>query len=281
MSFPLIFCTASILLLNPSNPAAETIPEVPTRAEANAVIAAAQEAKRATEVDRKASIQSIPARAEWRSTHHQRNVLYRHVDAPSARSSRRPETPSPLPAQPRPGEPPTTPLQEQPIIRPLNLVATVYDREITEILWRNHHGEVWRVFSNIDFNYLSGISGFVDEEFTWSCFIHVINIDLSIPQKQEMQQIAGFKRDLDLIADAARALPTTTPNYLILGERAEAAPPALREEMDALHHFFQAKEKRLIAEYERSQMLNEASRAWHAANPARPKDTVINFWKIR
>lgn len=72
-----------------------------------------------------------------------------------------------------------------------------------------------------------------------------------------------------------------SPQYLIFAEKESEIPAELYEELDALHKYYHLNEERLIVEYERRKVLNEARRAWREANPPEPKDAVINFWRVR
>lgn len=280
---------------------ANRIPEVPTRTEADAAIAAEMQARELREADRKASIEAVPAFEEWEVDHGNRKTILRRVAPPIPRPRDESQI-SNLKSQIAPSddgawteEQIAAWMAEQPVPRNLNLTAVVYDpakggtgNTLTEITWRDEDRREWTILSNIDFRYLGGIGHFDDETHHWMTFLFVYEVD-SEKEAETARRAAekGFPyepRSADhwLSLVPGDFLTSTEPEYLIIAEHEKAAiPAALYEELDALHRHYHAHEKRLIAEYERNQVMNEARRAWHEANPPEPKDTVINFWRVR
>lgn len=264
------------------------VPQIPTRAEADLAIAAEMQARQARDADRKASIEAVAALEEWEVDRGVQKTILRRVspqpvtfnlpNPPVAATTEQTWTEEELAAL----------LAEQPVHRNLNLTALVFDDTFTEITWRDDNHREWTILSNIDFRYLGGIGSFEDDNYYWSTFLFVYGVD-SNEEADIAQQAAakGYEYEphtadswLSLIPEDF--LVSGEPEYLIITEdEANTIPVALYEELDALHAHYKANEERLIAEFKRSKVLNEARRAWHEANPPEPKDTVINFWKIR
>ena len=272
----------------------ESLPQIPTRAEADLAIAAEMQARQSRDADRKASIKAVAALEEWEVDHGVRKTILRRV-APPLPHLRDDSNSENLKFEVAPStdgawteEELAVLLAEQPVHRTLNLTALVFDDTFTEITWRDENHREWTVLSNIDFRYLGGMGSFEDDNYYWSTFLFVYGVD-SNEEADIAQQAAakGYEYEphtadswLSLIPEDF--LVSGEPEYLIITEdEANTIPVALYEELDALHAHYKANEERLIAEFKRSKVLNEARRAWHEANPPEPKDTVINFWKIR
>lgn len=273
-----------VILFAEANP----VPQVPTRAEADAAISAEMQAREDREADRKAAIEAVPAFEEWEVDHGNRKTILRRVAPPVG-----------LPIEDRRLQIEEESAQDQPSFPDqseiynlkssfINLSATVYDQSFTEITWRDEDRQEWTILSNIDFRYLGGIGHFDDETHHWMTFLFVYEVD---SEKQESIARRAAEEGFDYTPRTADHwlsiipgdfLSSPEPEYIIIAEHEEAAiPQALYEELDALHRHYHAHEERLIAEYERNKVMNEARRAYLEANPPKPKDTVINFWRVR
>lgn len=280
---------------------ASKLPEVPSKSEAIAIIAAEGHARELKEAHHKATLEAVPASKEWEVDHGDRKAVIRRIAPPPARVIARSKTSinrtSDVPIWTE--EEIDAWLAEQAISRTLHLSATVYDRRFTKISWRDEHQQEWTILSNIDFRYLSGIGSFDDDRHHWMTFLFVHEVDTA--REAETVRLAAEKglrykaRNIDHLLTLAppdffaapplRNSETSSlsplPFYFIITEsEASPIPDALYEELDALHQFYHDNEERLIVEYERRKVMNEARRAWREANPPEPKDTVINFWKV-
>jgi hypothetical protein len=294
MRFPPTFFAA--LLLSPVILFAEAnpVPQVPTRAEADAAISAEMQAREDREADRKAAIEAVPAFEEWEVDHGNRKTILRRVAPPipplrdeSQITNLKSQSASPT-SDVWTEEEIAAWMAEQPVHRTLNLTATVYDQSFTEITWRDEDRQEWTILSNIDFRYLGGIGHFDDETHHWMTFLFVYEVD---SEKQESIARRAAEEGFDYTPRTADQwlsiipgdfLSSPEPEYIIIAQHEKAAiPQALYEELDALHRHYHAHEERLIAEYERNNVMNEARRAYLEANPPKPKDTVINFWRVR
>lgn len=289
------------------------VPQIPTRAEADLAIATEMQARQAREADRKASIEAVTAIEEWEVDRGVQKTILRRVAPPiphlrdEANSENLKFEVAPSTDGARTEEELAVLLAEQPIHRNLNLTALVFDDTFTEITWRDDNHREWTVLSNIDFRYLGGMGSFEDDNYYWSTFLFVYEVDSNNEADIAQQAAAkGYEYEprtadswLSLIpedflvsGEPEYLIVTSSPQqraefqisnaeYQMVSPEARPVPVALYEELDALHAHYKANEERLIAEFKRSKVLNEARRAWHEANPPEPKDTVINFWKVR
>lgn len=262
------------------------IPEVPTKAQAEAMIAAEMAAGQQREADRKAAIEAVPAVEEWELDQGDRKTIIRQIAPPVPEATVKSQI-SPAVAKPWTEEEIAAWMADQPIFRNLNVTAVVFDRTFTELTWRDADRLEWTILSNIDFRYLGGIGHFEDESHHWMTFIFVYEAD---SEKERIR--ASLAADMGFPYEARSAdrwlslvpadfLSRDRLEYFVFAEQEAAVPAALYEELDALHRYYDANEAQLKASYERNKVLNEARRAWHEANPPETKDGVMNFWKIR
>lgn len=163
--------------------------------------------------------------------------------------------------------------------RSSNLSATVFDRKISELVWRK--GDLtYTILSNIDFNYLTVVTGFEDAGLHWSVFLMVDNVDTELEKKQAAISNEDEKYIPRLMPDSAYLI-SGKPDYVVYAEHADEIPDALVEELDAFHRHYAANEASLKIAWHNQQRINEARAAWFAANPPIRKPTVINFWPVR
>ncbi|MCH8474773.1 MAG: hypothetical protein LAT55_06040 [Opitutales bacterium] len=175
MKYPLSYLAAftfpAILLFAES----KEVPEIPTRTEADSIVATQEQAREHREAERKAAIEEIPASEEWEVDHGNRKTIFRRVHIPQSRDEFQIASPT---GDAWTEEEIAAWIAAQPIPRSMNLSAVVYDRIFTEITWREQEsGEEWTVLSNIDFRYLSGIGSFEDENHHWQTFLFVDEVD--------------------------------------------------------------------------------------------------------
>ncbi|TVP77431.1 MAG: hypothetical protein EA353_10495 [Puniceicoccaceae bacterium] len=258
------------------------------QAQADAVIAMEMEARAAREAARKAFMEAVPAFEEWEVDHGAYKTILRRVAPPEpVKLSNRTST-SEVAAEPQWTEAQFAAwIAEQPSPRKLNLTATVFDETLTKVTWRDESRMKWTILSNIDFRYLRGVVQFEDKTNRWMSFLFVDEVD-STREKEIALHAAekGFQyepRTLEpwLSLVPADFMSSTEPEYIIMADSESTIPEALYEELDALHRHYAANEEQLIAAYEYDKVMSAARRAWHEANPPEPKDTVINFWKVR
>lgn len=253
------------------------VPDVPTRSEAVALVAAEMEAKERDSDSRRAGLKEVEALEEWEINRGGRKIILRRVAAPAVAGELDAST---VPAG-DPGERLAGLLAAYPGRRMIHLRAYVYDRGFTELIWRDAGGREWRIFSNVDFNYLNGADGFIDGGYKWSAMIFLENIDSANEQARVLLAAANGMDYSPRTAPEAGLFLSAAPEYLVYAESEDSVPAALYEELDALHRHYRTNREVLIAGYERRKVLEEARREWRQANPPQTKDTVINFWRVR
>lgn len=162
----------------------------------------------------------------------------------------------------------------------LFLSATVYDHKVTEVRWYGGKRE-FRVFSNIDFNYLRGLGSFETEDTVYTLLMGIG--DETTESVTEFNQYAaerGFPKKAWKNIPAVETFSRTRSEFAVVEDKVNGAPA---EEdltaLDALHVYYDANKQRLIEESVKLQAANEERARWLKEHPPVPKDTVINYWK--
>lgn len=266
-----------VMALQVSHAAANETPKIPTPSEADAIIAAEMLTRKQQAAARKAEIENVEAIEEWEINRGGKKVILRQTAPPPSAQKRTPQSVQPEWTK----EQLALWLALQPEPRAIHLSAYVYDRSVTEVIWREPGGREWRIISNVDFNYLTGIGSFEDGTYAWSNFMALENVDTAAEQAKVLLAASQGVDYSPRTAPGAGLFASSDPEYLVYAESEAAVPEALYEELDALHQYYYAHRDRLIAEYERRKVLNKARQEWQKANPPQPKDTVINFWRVK
>ena len=166
--------------------------------------------------------------------------------------------------------------------RTLMLSATVYDRKLTRLQW-HHDGRQYTAWSNIDFNYLRGLTEIDTKEVNYLFFLGIGNEST----KKAKEQIR-FAKQHNLQINRDNSIPKLPafkkgrPEYFVIASddsvdgQEDAYIP-----IDALHDYYAENEKRLKIEYQRSEALDKARERHRARNPEKPDDPIINFWPGR
>lgn len=181
----------------------------------------------------------------------------------------------PPPPVPTPPPPPLTAEQIQVLeARPLKmsvvlfLSATVFGRQVTQLRWSDENGQ-HTAFSNIDFNYFSGPSGFETADTSYFLFMGLGN---------QTREEAG--------ADSIQVPPlsqfSAAASQYTVGENSVNPPTAGSLKMlDDMHAYFDANKLQMIDSYNK-RVADQAARAqWLLDHPPVPHDTVINFWPVK
>ncbi|MFD2257699.1 hypothetical protein ACFSSA_13530 [Luteolibacter algae] len=164
----------------------------------------------------------------------------------------------------------------------ISLSATVYDRKFTELRWR-HGDERFLAYSNVDFNFMGGFGSFETDDTNYSFFMGIGNE--STDALAERNRFAKERNLEGYVERQIPQMPEFTPGSVEYAVVSDDPSIVERDEVfgqiSALHAYYQANEKRLKTEYQRREALNAARKRYEAANPEKPKDTIINFWPIR
>lgn len=197
------------------------------------------------------------------------------------------------PVLPEPPPPPPPPTAEElaamqaaaALWRPLKkyeilfLSATVYDRRVTEIRWFDNQRQ-YKVFSNIDFNFLAGVNWFETEDTEYMLLMGLGN-ETSEQAEAFNQRILeqGLPKYLRKEIPSPTEFSSTRSEYAVVEDEQRTAPADWElTALDALHVFYDANKTRLAEEYVKREAENSAREQWLKDHPPFPKNTIINFW---
>jgi hypothetical protein len=161
----------------------------------------------------------------------------------------------------------------------LFLSATVYDRQITEVRWFAGQRE-FRIFTNIDFNLLSGQGGFETDDT-----VYTLILGLGNETRREVDAFneRAFKEGWP--QRSLRQIPTpesfnkTRSEYTVAGGDGSKTPPEeILRAFNALHTFYDANRQRLEEDYAKQEAARVERERWLKEHPPAPKDTLINYW---
>lgn len=156
--------------------------------------------------------------------------------------------------------------------------ATVYDHEKTLLRWwipgdreRNLEPREFQGWSNVDFFHLGGFHSFEYEGIEFLLIMALGGIDTEVWEAR----LALYGRELDL--PESPELPDDGPAYVVT----DGSPDDTEgmKVMDGLHALYAKEKVRLAAAYEARERAREEREAFLRANPPKPKDTVIHFWR--
>lgn len=165
-------------------------------------------------------------------------------------------------------------------IEPVFISAQVYDHNRTFISWRSaRHPDVFMsAWSNLDFNHFSGfatyrIRGTDGRVTTYRLVMGIGNLDTA-----RLQQIAA-SQGRNYQAPVPPELPplASGPAFVVL-----SGDPSNHEAnriVEGLHELYRAEGERMKQAYEGRERAQQDRRAYLLANPPRPKDVTIHYWK--
>ncbi len=157
-----------------------------------------------------------------------------------------------------------------------NYSATVYDRAVTCLRWQ-YDGQTYVAWSNVDFNYLRGVTQLEHGDTLYHIFMGIGN---------ERTPERAFRESTMAMSRATRSpvplLPAFTPGraeyVLFLDEGSGNPDPQAFTAMDALHAYYEQNARRLQTEHQRAEALKAARKRYDEAHPKPKKDAVIHFW---
>ncbi len=143
--------------------------------------------------------------------------------------------------------------------------ATVLDHKLTELHW-TEEGRSYRAFSNIDFQYFSGMG---EIETADAIYTLMLALDGGTPE-----MLAERTREFPQIA----VLPKDRAGWVLADGLGQTNAPMMTA-LDAIHPYYDAHREALMQAYsEREAARAEAERQLRE-NPPPRKNTVINYWK--
>jgi hypothetical protein len=212
------------------------------------------------------------------------------------------------PAQPPLQEPNYTPEQLERMQRQANkalrffmVSATVYDRTISELRCHSRGQDQIRVYANIDFNLMAGVTEIETEEAVYMIMIglgnepresidqwnaYVDENNMSPTLKKRIPNLSEFPvggSTYMMISETHGALATDSEHSAPVQSSSPSEPQVesefdLHAALDALLSYYDANAPRLAADHAALDSANTARKKWLEENPPAPKDTVINFW---
>jgi hypothetical protein len=143
------------------------------------------------------------------------------------------------------------------------LSATVVDGKATFLRWW-HEGEEFEAWSNVDFNHFSGFAEFEAGEKHYAYMMAVGNFSSAGDRK-----LTWLGKPPELGVD----YPAFT---IVKGDTAKADALAM---MVSMHDLYENEREKLVAAHDSRVREQAKQEAWLKANPPKPKDTVIQFWR--
>lgn len=160
----------------------------------------------------------------------------------------------------------------------LFLSATVYDHKVTEISGMED-GRAWRVFSNIDFNLLSGAVTFESADTDYSLLLAVNNMSRQFGQPLKADNLQDLEAVNTENIPALDKLSATQAQYIVADDVDGATPSAKKlAAFDALHVFYDANCQQLADAYAKREAARFEQESKPKVQPPKPPDTVVNFW---
>lgn len=155
--------------------------------------------------------------------------------------------------------------------------ATVYDRTRTRLTCYPSGGAKKAVtaWSNLDFNHFSGFGTFEAKESdgevrSYHLLMGIGNEDTGLRQR------LFEERGIEWEEPAIPALPDGAPAFLVETENPDPDGVKLLED---LHALYRDDGKRMAELAAARQKAYEEKKAYLLANPPKPKDVTVNFWK--
>lgn len=183
-------------------------------------------------------------------------------------------------ADPKLPENPSTEIPLSPATRPalesevtlaethfINVSATVYDQSRTLLQCQSmeHLDQAITVWSNVNFNHFCGVGNFESKGADGK--LRSYHLMMGIGNEEGKQPSDGSQ---------IPNLPNGNPAFVIVSEN--PAPEAVRLVED-LHALYRAKGVKMAADVLVRQKAEDEKRAYLLANPPKPKDVTVHFWK--
>jgi hypothetical protein len=155
--------------------------------------------------------------------------------------------------------------------------ATVYDRSRTHLTVYPSGGldKAITVWSNLDFNHFSGFGSFqatdADGEVRQYALLMGIGNETSGLRRRLLAE-----RGIEYEEPEIPAIPDGTPAFVIETETPDPQSVTLIED---LHALYRAEGARMAEAEVARQKAYEERRAYLLANPPKPKDVTVHFWK--
>jgi hypothetical protein len=138
-----------------------------------------------------------------------------------------------------------------------------------EIWWTNRTGRHYRVFTNANFLYLTGIGDFEDDQARYSTFM------LVMPRDRSLEENGPWRPTVSDFTAGEFEYYIVEPNLLTSADQAAFAG------IEAMIAHFSENSNDLKTAYENRLKLQQAKRAYDTANPRVDHDVIINYAPLR
>jgi len=156
--------------------------------------------------------------------------------------------------------------------------ATVYDRAVTQLQWYQE-GRVMEAFSNIDFNYFSGVNEIeTDDTIYWLIMGIGDQTRADVEATNRTVEEKGLAESLLKTIPPLSQFSAARSEYILAEEVGQPPAPETPTAIDALHVYFDAHRQELIEGYWQRELQRIAQEKWLKEHPPVPKNTIINFW---
>jgi hypothetical protein len=161
------------------------------------------------------------------------------------------------------GLPPEFLNQTERELHTLMISATIYKGEptVTHLRWQTQDGLKLEAWSNIDWNFMRGM----------------MTVSSDTNEFLVLQGV-GLPPDGDVVPD----LPPFTAGraeYFVFADSISDLDEIACEGMDLLHSYYEANELVLKTAHQRREAITAAQIRYDTANPKKPKNAVLHFWK--
>ena len=162
------------------------------------------------------------------------------------------------------------------------LSAIVYDRKLTRLQWQ-HEGKQYVAWSNIDFNYLRGLTEIKTEKTDYLFFLSIVNEPTErLKKRTRRSKEKGANSYVEESIPKLANLKKDKPKFVVITPgRSEKRKKSANIPIDALHDYYAKNEERLKVQYQRHEALDEARQRYEDENPEESDDIFINFWPVR
>lgn len=149
----------------------------------------------------------------------------------------------------------------------VNVSATVYDQSRTLLSCQSieHPDKSITVWSNVNFNHFCGVGNFESKGADGK--LRGYHLMMSIGNEGGKQPADGSQ---------IPNLPSGNPAFVIVTEN--PAPEAVRL-IEDLHALYRAQGAKMAADQIARKKAEDEKRAYLLANPPKPKDVTVHFWK--
>ena len=251
-----------------------------SESEANQRIATEVVEEAVREAALKAKIKSVPAHVEWETDRGDHMIVLRRV-APRLIKSEE-VTDLKKVSQTR------TSSQAQfdawfaaaPEFIMFSVSATVYDGAYSKLRIRHENSE-YTAWTNVDFRFLGGISGFETDERSYSYFNFV-----DLVEKKKDTEMSLRAADLGYDYEprwkpSPVAFAGLAPEYVLVTEDSAPVPQEVYRRLDDLFGYYLEHEDELKVRYHNNRLMNAARKHYQKNRPLEPpQDIIINFYPL-